>query len=548
MSFEHDDALVYLRPDVKAEPLINGWYAWSFLVSPVTFALVARNLHLRMLDSYLKSPKLHAQAVRNQALKGGMFVDFGGDPATMHTFVKQSRTALADLLVLADGLTSFDAQLQESADGDSLIGWYPRLPEPLRGRCELVYDRHCRPRLRFIEPLLYASPLYKPELQGFRLSPLEGDGRPFVMSSPRLEDTSSVWLQGAFAAPFWDSLFAMRHTPVSRSAFRRLVGWDRLDSGARRRLDGFVSAQAPRRAADSDVAPGAVRIRYFGHATVLMQTATTSVLTDPIVSYAQPGGIARFDIDDLPERIDYVLLTHNHQDHVMLETLLQLRHLIGCVVVPRGSNGALIDPSLRHMLQAIGFGNVIELGELDRLALPDGEVLGVPFLGEHGDLDVPSKLAYRVRLGGRACLFAADSNNLEPTLYRHLRPHIGALDQLFIGMECAGAPLSWLYGPLLGKPIERKHDQARRLNGSDAERAWAIVDALQPAEVNVYAMGAEPWLTFISSIEYTSESEAIVESDALIARCRAHGIPAARLFCHHESLLAVRADVLTEVA
>jgi L-ascorbate metabolism protein UlaG (beta-lactamase superfamily) len=30
----------------------------------------------------------------------------------------------------------------------------------------------------------------------------------------------------------------------------------------------------------------------------------------------------------LPDVIDYVVLTHNHQDHVLLETLLQLRPFI----------------------------------------------------------------------------------------------------------------------------------------------------------------------------------------------------------------------------
>ncbi len=183
------------------------------------------------------------------------------------------------------------------------------------------------------------------------------------------------------------------------------------------------------------------------------------------------------------------------------------------------------------MLDAIGFEHVIELSELQSLQLPGGgKITGVPFPGEHGDLDVLTKLAYVVQLEQTSALFAADSNNLDPRVYERIAPLIGMVDHLFIGVECAGAPLSWLYGPLYDRPLERQHDQSRRLNGSNAERAWTIVEALKPAAVHVYAMGAEPWLTFISSVEYTAESVAIVESDELVRRCLAAAIPAERLF------------------
>lgn len=38
--------------------------------------------------------------------------------------------------------------------------------------------------------------------------------------------------------------------------------------------------------------------------------------------------VARFSDIALPDEIDYVLITHNHQDHVLFETLLRLRHKI----------------------------------------------------------------------------------------------------------------------------------------------------------------------------------------------------------------------------
>jgi len=51
--------------------------------------------------------------------------------------------------------------------------------------------------------------------------------------------------------------------------------------------------------------------------------------------------------------------------------------------------------------------------------------------------------------------FAADSCNIEPKLYEHVRDEIGDAGALVLGMECDGAPLSWLYGPLLTRGLAR---------------------------------------------------------------------------------------------
>jgi L-ascorbate metabolism protein UlaG (beta-lactamase superfamily) len=254
-------------------------------------------------------------------------------------------------------------------------------------------------------------------------------------------------------------------------------------------------------------------------------------LVDPTASYASASAPARFTYADLPERIDWVLITHNHQDHFLLETLLQIRHKVGTVIVPRGNAGALEDPQLSHVLRALGFARVQEFDMLDSKDLPGGgQVIGVPFLGEHADLRVASKLAYVVELPGFRALFAADSNNLAPELYDHVRQAIGPTPVVFVGLECDGAPLSWLYGPLLGKPMTRKMDQSRRLSGSDFERADRLVQQMGAQEVFVYALGQEPWLGFIMSVQYTDTSRPIVCSSQLIEACRARGHAASCLY------------------
>jgi L-ascorbate metabolism protein UlaG (beta-lactamase superfamily) len=211
----------------------------------------------------------------------------------------------------------------------------------------------------------------------------------------------------------------------------------------------------------------------------------------------------------------------------MFETLLQLRHRIRNIIVPKNNGGGLADPSLKFILQNIGFSHVTEIDELEEIEVKDGSITGIPFLGEHADLNIRTKIAYLVNLKGKSVICAADSNNLDPHLYRHIHEVIGDVDIVFLGMECDG-------GPLITKPLSRKIDQSRRLNGSNFERAIDLVNRLHPKQVYVYAMGQEPWLTFLTSIQYTEASRPIVDSNKLVDACKQQGIESERLFGNKE--------------
>jgi hypothetical protein len=97
-------------------------------------------------------------------------------------------------------------------------------------------------------------------------------------------------------------------------------------------------------------------------------------------------------------------------------------------------------------------------------------------------------------------------------------------------MECDGAPLSWLYGSLLTIKITRQMDQSRRLDGSNYEKAMDIVKRFNCRQVYVYAMGQEPWLRYILSLEYHPDSKQITESNKLVEECNKIGIKSERLF------------------
>jgi hypothetical protein len=218
----------------------------------------------------------------------------------------------------------------------------------------------------------------------------------------------------------------------------------------------------------------------------------------------------------------------------MFETLLQLRHKIGSIVFPANHAGALEDPSIKLILKHTGFTSLIELKEMETITLKDGEIIALPFLGEHSDLNIQSKLSYCIKLKDKQFLFAADSNNLDASLYDHIFNYIGSIDMLFLGMECEGAPLTWLYGPLLSTPLKRTHDRNRTLSGSNFEKAWKIAEKSNCKAAYVYAMGQEPWLSYMMALKYLPDSPQIVESDKFVQACKDNGIESERLFGRKE--------------
>ncbi|MFL6313369.1 MAG: MBL fold metallo-hydrolase [Terriglobales bacterium] len=528
----HQEKL-YLRQNVQVEPLIDQWYAWPHLIPPATAARNITERHLKIMDSYINAPQIHANAVKNPRMMGGPFIDYGGkrvdEIRALRDRINKER---ADLIELSAALAALDAMLRENARGYGLQALYAKVPEILRGYVELVYDLNNHPSFRLIEPLLYGSCYYDPSQQSIMLSTITNDDRPFMLSTPRLEADDSLHLKTPFSHEAIDELFRLKTCPRTWGSIRDALPIAEEQNDLLRSF--FVNEPPAPYAAY--VGPG-VRWRYFGHACILIESQGVSMLFDPVLSYTYESGISRYTYLDLPDSIDYVLITHNHQDHVLFETLLQLRHKIKTILVPRNGGGSLQDPSLKLLLENCGFKNVVEVAELEEIRDGNAHITGLPFLGEHADLDIKSKLAWLVKIGPHGLLFAADSCNIEPKLYQHLHRQFGDVDALFLGMECDGAPLSWLYGPLLTQRIERAMDESRRLAGSNYEQAMSIVNLFNCREAYVYAMGQEPWLNYIMSIKYTDESRPMMESNRLIRECHERGIIAERLFGEKEILI-----------
>lgn len=524
----------YLKPNIKAEPLIWRWYAWPHLISPSTGACNIVDRHLKIMNSYIQNPLIHAQAVKDPKMLGGPFIDLEGQKIEeVKELISLTKKNCNKLIELNAAIKSTDKILLAEGKGASLEVLYKRVPEMLRGCIEFVYDLNSYPSIRFIEPFLYKK-YYSEAHQGIALAKVQGDFRKFVFSTPRVEEKDEVYIPVPFSDQRLDQLFKFREESGDLNKISELLD---ISEKQRPLFESFFTPAAPKHVHNKHYAQDGVRVRYFGHACVLVETKNTSILFDPVISYDVQGEIPRYTFSDLPDYINYIVITHNHLDHIMFETLLQLRHKIGHIVVPSNNKGALADPSMRLILENIGFKSIIELNEAQNINLEDGCIIGFPFLGEHCDLNIQSKLSYFVNLRGRKFIFAADSNNLDEFLYKNIYEFTGSIDMLFLGMECEGAPLTWTYGPLLTNPISRANDRSRTLAGSNFEKAWSIVKILKCSYAYVYAMGQEPWLNHVMALNYSPESIQITESDKFVKTCLENNIQSSRLFGRQEWVL-----------
>lgn len=519
----------FLRPDVIIEPLVDRFYAWLLTVAPVQAAMNLAFLQLPLLESYLQSPRVHTSASNNPELRGGFFVNIeesrSGEVRELVASIKRDR---AEMLAFAKAVADAEEVLRQGATGFDLTPLYHRLPPVLSGLVELAYDTNNQASVRFMEPLAYSSSAYTEDRQSVQLSVETGVERPFIMSTPRLRSPHVLEMQIPFRHPGLEELFRSR---VHGSTLARLRETLELDDEQATRLDGLLGSE-PGLSRDRHIDSG-TRIRYFGHACLVMQTPQATIVTDPWMSADVTAG-GRYTYADLPDHIDLALISHGHQDHIVLETLLQLRGRVDAVVVPRASRGNLADPSLALYLSHVGL-PVVEVDDFSEVDFPGGKVIATPFLGEHADLDIRAKNTYCVRLGGRTVFIGADSSGIDPGLYRYIRGHVGKVDMAFLGMECAGAPLTWLYQALLTKPVTKKMSDSRTLSGSNAEQAGAIMTELGADEAYVYAMGEENWLVgHVMATSYNDDSYQLKQVDEFMNWCADHSIKGDHLYGQHE--------------
>ncbi|MGH3166906.1 MAG: MBL fold metallo-hydrolase, partial [Trebonia sp.] len=112
--------------------------------------------------------------------------------------------------------------------------------------------------------------------------------------------------------------------------------------------------------------------------------------------------------------------------------------------------------------------------------------------------------------------------------------HLGQADMAFLGMECDGAPLNWLYKGLLTKPVSTKMSSTRKLSGSNAAQAGDIISELGADEAYVYAMGEESWVGHVMATTYDEGSYQLKQVDEFLGWCADRGVTAGHLLNKRE--------------
>lgn len=241
------------------------------------------------------------------------------------------------------------------------------------------------------------------------------------------------------------------------------------------------------------------RLTWLGHATVLLELGGVRLLTDPVLRRRIAHLRRHAPVVTAPQRVDAVLLSHAHRDHLDLPTLRALDPHPRLIVAPRG-----VGRTLRRLtgsdVRELAPGEAIEIGATRVVAVPaahdarrsplgpTSEALG--FVAEHagrrvyfaGDTEVFAGMAELGPLDAALLPIWGWGPSLGPG---HMDPE-QAVEALRLLAPRMAVPIHW--GTLLPIGLERRHghllrDPVQAFARGAAERCPGVrVAVLQPGE------------------------------------------------------------------
>ncbi|MBM9616574.1 MBL fold metallo-hydrolase [Desulfobulbus rhabdoformis] len=220
---------------------------------------------------------------------------------------------------------------------------------------------------------------------------------------------------------------------------------------------------------------------WLGHSSWYLQLEGKRILIDPVLSpYGAPfsfmnkafAGTSPYSVEDMPA-IDYLLLSHDHYDHLDYATLKALQPKVGMVICPLGVGTSLL---------AWGYGqDQIEEGDwADQFQLGNGLTLHIlPARHYSGRMMVKNKTlwaGFALVTPTRRLFYSGDSG---------YGPHFAQIGQAFKGfdlvlLDCGQYDSRW---PLIHMTPEEAVRAAQDLGAA----------ALIPAHVGRFTIANHPW-------------------------------------------------------
>jgi L-ascorbate metabolism protein UlaG (beta-lactamase superfamily) len=223
------------------------------------------------------------------------------------------------------------------------------------------------------------------------------------------------------------------------------------------------------------------QVIWLGHSSCFVQLEGKTILIDPVFSdYASPPpffnkafeGTNIYTADDMPD-IDFLLITHDHWDHLDYATVMALKSKVKHVICPLGV-GAHFEKwgYAREKIHETDWYNRIELAE-------ELIIHVLPARHYSGRLTTKNKTlwaGFALETGKRRLFFSGDSG---------YGPHFAEIGRKFAGfdlvfLDCGQYDKRWAY---------------IHMNPEEAVRAAKDLQAkaLLPAHVGKFTIARHPW-------------------------------------------------------
>ena len=250
------------------------------------------------------------------------------------------------------------------------------------------------------------------------------------------------------------------------------------------------------------------RITWIGHATFLIQIDSVNIITDPIF-FDLPLGLKRIlpigiPLKHLP-KIDIVLISHNHRDHMDEKSLNIIKPYNPFILVPHG-NKKWFDKRFFYNVREYKCGNCEKLSFKDNTItlsfLPASHWSGrTPF-----DINKSTCGSWMIEYQNKKIYFAGDSTT---------SPYFAEIEKLFPNIDIAIMPL----GPNEPRNL-MKHSH---ISSKESVEAFIELNAKQfiPMHWGTYQTGCDEFETPINLLKeaWSEYKDQLIHKKLHIVKC-----------------------------